>query len=321
MKMDKAKLNKLVRYSITAWIGLWTILTLSFTLVCAEGGGYPYGNYRSRLSENGFQQLDLMSEFDLFVTPAGLLIAVFIMFGMIGMGFGMILFSGWMMLTDKDKRKLATGLNTVCLCCAFFYMIKGIIESANVYTELGRRAYGAYYVTTYAYFPFIIIALSYAAYFVCAKKVGDGGLAYAQMALEEKQKKQLGVHYGGLYAQNQEEVEKFKVDWNKMEMYLMINRKYFPAEKMGYLRDKLINMDERKEGMLFAIDLKDPSTSLIASLSAGSFGIDRFMLGEIGMGVLKALTFGCCGVLTIIDWFTIRRRAKEYNFNAVMTLV
>ena len=39
------------------------------------------------------------------------------------------------------------------------------------------------------------------------------------------------------------------------------------------------------------------------------------MLGETGMGVLKLLTGGCCGVLTIIDWFSISKKTKEYNLN------
>ena len=57
------------------------------------------------------------------------------------------------------------------------------------------------------------------------------------------------------------------------------------------------------------------------SIFLGSLGIDRFMLGDIGMGVLKLLTLGCCGILTIIDWFTVSKRAKEKNFSNVMTLI
>ena len=45
------------------------------------------------------------------------------------------------------------------------------------------------------------------------------------------------------------------------------------------------------------------------------------MLGDTGMGILKLLTVGCCGILTIIDWFTVSKRAKNYNFNKVMSLV
>jgi len=45
------------------------------------------------------------------------------------------------------------------------------------------------------------------------------------------------------------------------------------------------------------------------------------MLGDTGMGILKLLTLGCCGVMTIIDWFSISKKTKEYNFNKLMTLI
>ena len=45
------------------------------------------------------------------------------------------------------------------------------------------------------------------------------------------------------------------------------------------------------------------------------------MLGETGMGILKLLTLGVCGVLTIIDWFTIQKKTKEHNFNLLMTIL
>jgi hypothetical protein len=42
------------------------------------------------------------------------------------------------------------------------------------------------------------------------------------------------------------------------------------------------------------------------------------MLGDVGIGVLKLLTAGVCGILTIIDWFTISNKAKEKNFSEIM---
>jgi len=111
------------------------------------------------------------------------------------------------------------------------------------------------------------------------------------------------------------------MDSNKVDMYIMSNQKYFPAEKILYLKEKLLSMDENKFTLLATIDLKDPTTLLIVSIFAGSLGIDRFMLGDTGMGVLKLLTGGVCGILTIIDWFTISGKARELNFNNIMTML
>ena len=58
---------------------------------------------------------------------------------------------------------------------------------------------------------------------------------------------------------------------------------------------------------------KDRNTILILSIFLGGWGIDRFMIGDIGMGVLKLLTFGLCGVLWLIDLFLIRGKVDEYN--------
>ena len=111
------------------------------------------------------------------------------------------------------------------------------------------------------------------------------------------------------------------VDKQKVDTYLMSNQKYFPAEKFIYLKDKLYSLDERKFSLLSAIELKDPTTMLLISLFVGTLGIDRFMLKETGMGVLKLLTGGCCGILALVDLFTIMNKTKEFNFNNIMMMI
>ena len=111
------------------------------------------------------------------------------------------------------------------------------------------------------------------------------------------------------------------MEQNKVDMYIMTNQKYFPAEKIMYIKEKLTDMDESKLTMLQTIDLKDPTTILLVSIFLGGLGIDRFMLGDTGMGILKLLTGGVCGILTIIDWFTVSNKTKELNFNKIMTLL
>ena len=72
--------------------------------------------------------------------------------------------------------------------------------------------------------------------------------------------------------------------------------------------------------LVSTVELKDPVVILIISIFLGGLGIDRFMIGDIGLGVLKLLTFGVFGIFTIIDWFLISGRTKEKNFNQVMML-
>lgn len=111
------------------------------------------------------------------------------------------------------------------------------------------------------------------------------------------------------------------MDQQKIDMYILANQRYFPSEKILYLKEKLSSMDENKFALLATVELKDPTTLLLISLFLGQFGIDRFMLGDTGMGVLKLLTGGCCGILTIIDWFTIMKNTREANFSKVMALI
>lgn len=45
----------------------------------------------------------------------------------------------------------------------------------------------------------------------------------------------------------------------------------------------------------------------------GVAGIQRFIIGETGMGILYLLTVGFCGIGTIIDLVNIKRMTFEFN--------
>ncbi|HZJ83803.1 MAG TPA: TM2 domain-containing protein [Clostridia bacterium] len=111
------------------------------------------------------------------------------------------------------------------------------------------------------------------------------------------------------------------MDSQKLDMFIMTTQKYFPPEKIMYLKERLRDMDDEKFSLISTVELKDPTTILLVSIFLGTLGIDRFMIGDTGMGILKLLTGGVCGILTIIDWFTISNKTKELNFNSLMTLI
>ncbi len=111
------------------------------------------------------------------------------------------------------------------------------------------------------------------------------------------------------------------MDINKLDMFIMTNKKFFPEEKMAFLKDRLAALDDSRFSALSMIEFKDPTTLLLISIFLGSFGVDRFMIGDTGMGVLKLLTGGLCGILTVIDWFIISGKTKELNYNKLMSLI
>lgn len=59
----------------------------------------------------------------------------------------------------------------------------------------------------------------------------------------------------------------------------------------------------------YASEKKDRGTGTILAL----FLYDRIWLGDIGLGIVKLITLGLCGIWAIIDIFTAGSRCDEYN--------
>jgi len=110
------------------------------------------------------------------------------------------------------------------------------------------------------------------------------------------------------------------MDAQKVDLFIMTNAKYFEGHQINAIREKLLSLDDSKAVMLHSISFKDPTTLLIVSLLAGVFGIDRFMVGDTGLGIIKLLTCGGFYIWLIVDYFLIMGRAREVNYEKVMSI-
>lgn len=104
----------------------------------------------------------------------------------------------------------------------------------------------------------------------------------------------------------------------KVDMFILANSKYFESGKVGQIRDRLLAVEDAKWHMIQAVQLKDPTTALIISLLGGTLGIDRFYIGDTGLGVGKLLTCGGFSIWAIVDWFLIMDATRDKNMKKIM---
>lgn len=93
------------------------------------------------------------------------------------------------------------------------------------------------------------------------------------------------------------------------------------GDELAYVQNLIKDMSD-EQAKLFAnvynVRRKDPQlVLLLAALGfIGIAGVQRFALGQIGMGLLYLLTGGLCLIGTIVDMVNYRRLAFEYNVMA-----
>ncbi|MBC9931573.1 TM2 domain-containing protein [Chitinophaga qingshengii] len=95
-------------------------------------------------------------------------------------------------------------------------------------------------------------------------------------------------------------------------------------EEMMWLQEltKGYNSENKQRFLaLYQSRRKDPQVILICSLIGliGTAGVQRFLLGQIGMGILYFVTLGFCAIGTIIDAINHRKLTWEYNKKEALT--
>lgn len=104
------------------------------------------------------------------------------------------------------------------------------------------------------------------------------------------------------------------MDASKIDLFLLTHSKGFETHPLSFIREKLLALDDSQWIILQSLGIKDPTISLIVSIVGGHFGVDRFLIGDIGLGIGKLITCGGLGIWTVIDWFLIMDATRARNF-------
>ena len=101
---------------------------------------------------------------------------------------------------------------------------------------------------------------------------------------------------------------------DKVNHILMMLSSKIPAGSIPSVRTRLENTDiSESEILALQSQMKDPLLSILLSIFIGSLGIDRFYIGDVGLGIGKLLTAGGCGIWWLIDIFLIVDATKQRN--------
>ena len=82
----------------------------------------------------------------------------------------------------------------------------------------------------------------------------------------------------------------------------------------GVIKD-LTDLQAQQFGTIYRARRKDPQLILLVTLLGfvGISGVQRFIVGQMGMGILYLLTGGLCLIGTIIDLVNYKSVAFQYN--------
>jgi TM2 domain-containing membrane protein YozV len=88
--------------------------------------------------------------------------------------------------------------------------------------------------------------------------------------------------------------------------------------ELGYIQGLMKNMDEDQASLfaqVYRARRKDAQMILILTLLGffGFAGLHRFILGQVGLGILYILTLGLCFIGTIVDLVNYKSLAYEFN--------
>ena len=108
---------------------------------------------------------------------------------------------------------------------------------------------------------------------------------------------------------------------SKVDMFLVLYSGYFRPMDLPMIKSRLEALDDDKFYLVQSMQFQKPDTIFIIALL---LGWERFFLNDVVMGVLKLLTFYGCLIWRLVDIFSAKQRAYEFNlgvFNHSMSVL
>ena len=98
------------------------------------------------------------------------------------------------------------------------------------------------------------------------------------------------------------------------------------GEEQAFISGLIKDMEDdkaRQFAIAYRTRRRDPQTILLLTLVGflGIAGIQRFIVDQVGMGILYLLTGGICLIGTIIDLVNYKSIAFEYNMRQAQQIV
>ena len=216
--------------------------------------------------------------------------------------------------TRKASTSIALVSAIVYCIFSFFYLIEGIVLAVMLEGP------------TIAFLPLIFAIMILVVFCICKTKIAEENtttsMMYAYDPVTGQPIAQSTVQPDSTptNAGTEEETAQGMLSPEKADMLLMNFRNFIPEEKIPAFRYVLGKASANCYTAFSMAPLKNPMTVLLFSIFLGGFGVDRFYIGDTGMGVGKLLagwlTFG---IWPLVDIFLCYKKAKEQNFALLMS--
>lgn len=95
-----------------------------------------------------------------------------------------------------------------------------------------------------------------------------------------------------------------------------------PKESLPALQNMLANAPDAVYMSLSSVSLKSTPVTICLAFFLGWLGVDRFYIGDIGLGVAKLLLGGLTfGIWPLVDIFVSYRKARNKNFENISLIL